>query len=268
MKKLKEMPPIPFKAVFSDLDDTLTEEGSIQPETYEAIYKLKNAGLFFVLVSGRPAGWADALMRLWPLDAMVFENGAGLMIRSGKKIETFCLADHTSVQEQKIILQEIFLRLRKSVPHIRLAKDQPYRLFDFAIDHAEDPPFLSTSDVDTLLALLKKDDRITSKLSSIHINFWCGKHTKVTACEEISKRFVGVGLENSVYCGDSPNDEPLFEYFRYSAGVANIQKFSGHLKFLPTYITENRSGKGFCELADHILQNLKACDNKKIPKVH
>lgn len=68
---------------------------------------------------------------------------------------------------------------------------------------------------------------------------------------------MGLDLDESneefVFIGDSPNDEPLFSFFKKSVGVANVQDFASFLKTGPAYVTKERCGKGFVELAERIL---------------
>jgi hydroxymethylpyrimidine pyrophosphatase-like HAD family hydrolase len=57
-----------------------------------------------------------------------------------------------------------------------------------------------------------------------------------------------------VFIGDSPNDVPMFSYFPHSVGVANVNDFAESLLPLrPAYVTDARSGEGFIELADALL---------------
>jgi len=56
-----------------------------------------------------------------------------------------------------------------------------------------------------------------------------------------------------VFCGDSPNDEPLFEYFPISCGVANVQDFKSEMIHLPKYVAKCRGGKGFVEICEKFL---------------
>jgi len=251
MESLKNLPIENIRSVFADLDDTLTDQSKILSETYESLWRLHNAGKRLVIVSGRPAGWAECLMRLWPIDAMIFENGAGIVTRDGNKLKVNNLAKDINLDEQKAKLQDIFNRLKQSHPSLKLASDQPYRLFDYAIDYNEQSPFLPENEVNSLLSELSKEQGITVKLSSIHINYWCGDHTKVTACEYLLKEMGSrwnLEKANIVFCGDSPNDEPLFQYFDQSVGVANIKKFLPKMKAKPRYVTEESGGRGFQEL--------------------
>ena len=79
MRPLSQMPAAVaagIHTVFSDIDDTLTTEGQLTAEAYAALAALREAGLRVVLVTGRPAGWCDHIARMWPVDAVIGENGA------------------------------------------------------------------------------------------------------------------------------------------------------------------------------------------------
>src|ERR1700747_986623 len=76
-----------MRGVLADIDDTLSTAGKITAEAYAAMENLRAAGLLLVPVTGRPAGWCDHIARMWPVDAVVGENGALYMIhddRAGK----------------------------------------------------------------------------------------------------------------------------------------------------------------------------------------
>jgi HAD superfamily hydrolase (TIGR01484 family) len=254
--ELTSLPRHDIRAVFTDLDDTLTDDSQMRSATYEALWRLHQGGLRVVIVSGRPAGWGDCLMRLWPLDALIFENGAGLLWRDGRKIRLEKLAQDRNRDEQRAILEAHYQALKREIPTLKLASDQPYRLFDYALDYAEEPPALGEREVERCLAYLRADPRITVKLSSIHINYWYGTHTKVTACRMWLERFGkpdAIDAHRVVFCGDSPNDEPLFEFFPHSVGVANIAKFLDRLTYRPKYLTKKPSGSGFQEVVAHLL---------------
>jgi hypothetical protein len=56
-----------------------------------------------------------------------------------------------------------------------------------------------------------------------------------------------------VFAGDSPNDQPMFAFFPYAVGVANVRQFADRMRVLPTWVTEQAGGFGFAELADVLL---------------
>jgi len=56
-----------------------------------------------------------------------------------------------------------------------------------------------------------------------------------------------------VFVGDAPNDEPMFEFFPFAIGVANVRDFQDQLRSPPTYVTDSRHGAGFVEVVDAML---------------
>ena len=64
------------RGVFVDIDDTLTTRGRLTARAYAALEALKQSGKLVIPVTGRPAGWCDHIARMWPVSAVVGENGA------------------------------------------------------------------------------------------------------------------------------------------------------------------------------------------------
>ena len=67
------------RGVLADIDDTITTHGHLTPEAYHALARLRAAGKLVIPITGRPAGWCDHIARMWPVDAVVGENGALFM---------------------------------------------------------------------------------------------------------------------------------------------------------------------------------------------
>ncbi len=57
-----------------------------------------------------------------------------------------------------------------------------------------------------------------------------------------------------MFVGDSPNDAPLFVFFR-AVGVANVREFAARIPSLPAYVTQAAAGAGFAELAAYLLSD-------------
>lgn len=70
--------------------------------------------------------------------------------------------------------------------------------------------------------------------------------------------------EKFLFIGDSPNDEPMFEAFSLSVGVANIKRFFTKIEFLPKYITLVSGGLGFAEMSSIILKRRNINKRSKI----
>jgi hydroxymethylpyrimidine pyrophosphatase-like HAD family hydrolase len=56
------------------------------------------------------------------------------------------------------------------------------------------------------------------------------------------------------YCGDSPNDAPMFAGFPTSIGVANIRPYAKLMSHLPLYVTAGEGGHGFAEFGDAVIR--------------
>lgn len=251
---LRELDISAVQAVFTDLDGTLTVGQGLPSHVHAAIERLRAHNFPIVFVSGRPAGWADCLTRLLPIDAMIFENGAGLYLREGKKIVRVDLAGELKNQQTK--LRQIFDDLNKRFGPLSVAKDQAFRLFDFAIDLHEEVEFADSAKIETILEALRQTPEVHAKLSSIHINYWLGTYDKRSAVEYLLTTHLGVlgkPKEAVLFCGDSPNDEPLFAYFPQSVGMANLRPFIDSLRFHPTFLSTKNEGDGFVEVVETLI---------------
>ena len=139
-----------LRGLLFDIDDTLTTEGRLTAQAYAALERLKAAGRLAVAVTGRPAGWCDHIARMWPVDAVVGENGAFYFRYEGGRLrKRYHDADDVRAQK-RARLGAIAERILAAVPGSALASDQPYRDADLAIDYCEDvPPLgLEAADVD------------------------------------------------------------------------------------------------------------------------
>src|SRR2546429_9905245 len=76
LKALAELDHRAVRAVLFDIDDTLTTSGKLTAQAYAALERLHGSGKRAIAVTGRPAGWCDHIARMWPIDAVVRENGA------------------------------------------------------------------------------------------------------------------------------------------------------------------------------------------------
>ncbi|MFH1437034.1 MAG: HAD family hydrolase [Pseudomonadota bacterium] len=247
-----------INAVFSDLDDTLTLAGRIPPQAYRSLWRLRKNGITIVIVTGRPSGWADALLRLMPVNSVVAENGAVTLAcdeAAGTIKRTYALAEGERRNNRKI-LDGICRKILEKMPGLRLAADQIFRETDIAFDICEDVDHLDSRTIELLTSLIEAEG-LTYKISSIHVNAWIGTYDKKAACKRLLKSMGRNSTKTIVplFIGDSPNDEPLFGSFKLSVGVANVNRFARTMKHLPAYVTDREGGAGFSEMADHILKN-------------
>ncbi len=238
-----------------DIDETLSTRGKLTPEAYRALWKLKAEGLLVVPITGRPSGWCDHFARFWPVDAVVGENGAfSFFMHDGKRrrIDTPGALGET---DRRSKLKHLEAVLRKRFPFLTLASDQAYREHDLAIDFCEDVPAWPEADVRELVKICEAEGA-HAKVSSIHVNTWYGEFNKMKGFEALLAQapMALPPVGSWLFVGDSPNDEPRFEAFSKSVGVANLSRFLGDLKHPPTWITQEESGAGFVELVDALVR--------------
>ncbi|MBL7542247.1 MAG: HAD-IIB family hydrolase [Bdellovibrionaceae bacterium] len=245
-----------IKFVLSDLDDTITKEGRIPSESYSALWTLHHAGIKTIIVTGRPAGWCEMMARTWPIEGVVGENGAFFFRYTNRQMKRLFTASPDQIETQTAKLDVIKNEISKNIPTSRVSSDQFCRMFDLAIDICEDIPPLSADEIKKIISIFEKHGA-QAKLSSIHVNGWFGDYDKLTTVKQILAKEFGLSPQQiqseCVYSGDSPNDEPLFSFFKNSVGVRNIEPFLPQLKFKPRFITQHEAAHGFQELTQKII---------------
>jgi HAD superfamily hydrolase (TIGR01484 family) len=237
--------------ILSDIDDTLTHEGRLRPEAFQALAEAQQRGLKVILVTGRPAGWVDHIARMWPVDGVVGENGGLWFYYQGGRLIQRYLASVEERRERRAKLDALAERILREVPGCALASDQGYRALDLAIDFCEDVPPLPDEAIDRIVELFEEAGA-QAKVSSIHVNGWFGDWDKLTGCERLLQEAWGLQLDQAqrrrwAYFGDSANDEPMFKAFPYSVGVANVAPFLSRMSSHPRWITPSEGGLGFVE---------------------
>ncbi len=247
------------KGVLTDIDDTLTTGGRLTAEAYGAMERLHGAGLLVVPVTGRPAGWCDHIARMWPVDAVVGENGAFYFRydRERRKMtRRFLLTDEERAANRRR-LEALGEQILRDVPGAAVASDRPYREADLAIDFCEDVAPLGRADIDRIIALMTAAGA-TAKISSIHVNGWFGAYDKLTMTRLLLAECFGVDLDaekdSFVFVGDSPNDAPMFAFFPHGVGTANVRDVEDRMPATPAYVTQRPCGAGFAELAAALLE--------------
>jgi HAD superfamily hydrolase (TIGR01484 family) len=257
VKPLSQLPaPQSIEGLLFDVDDTLTTDGRLTAAAYAALGRLRQSGRIVVPITGRPAGWCDHIARMWPVDAVVGENGAFYFCyRDGRLLKRF-LDDDLTRADKRARLADIGRRILESVPGCALASDQPYRETDLAIDFCEDVPPLPLAAAARIAEMMRAAG-LTAKISSIHVNGWFGGYDKLAMTRLLFAEQFGRDLDTVgatlAFVGDSPNDAPMFAFFENSIGVANVARFAGRLDAEPKYVTRGAAGAGFAELAVHLL---------------
>ena len=243
-----------IRGVFSDIDDTLTHDGAVELEAYAALTRARAAGLRVVLVTGRPAGWAEVLASVWPVDAAIAENGGIAYVKRGRRLETlyFADADPTADAVRLAVLGEEILR---AFPFARLSEDCNLRLTDIAFDIGE-TQHLAAAEVDALTARIRELGARTL-VSSVHAHACFHSADKAQMSARVAKVIWGESAADAAvhyaFVGDSPNDQAAFTFFDASIGVANVARYLPALNPPPRYVTPSPCGRGFAEAIDAIL---------------
>jgi hypothetical protein len=220
--------------------------------------RLLTAGLEVIPITGRPAGWCDHMARMWPVAGLVGENGAfyfrydaqqRCMLRRYWKTDAERRADRGRLDQIKETILE-------RVPGCRISADQAYREADLAIDYCEDVPALPMAEVAKIVQCFEAAGA-RAKISSIHVNGWFGDYDKLAMTRIFFREQFDCDLDTVcdrvLFVGDSPNDEPMFAYFQHDVGVANIRPFCTQMTHRPAWVTRQKGGAGFAELASVLL---------------
>ncbi|HSW23115.1 MAG TPA: HAD-IIB family hydrolase [Burkholderiaceae bacterium] len=241
--------------VLTDIDDTLTRDGAIEPAARGALQRLRAAGVPVIAITGRPMGWSEPFVRDGTLPVIVAENGAVALFDEGGQPRIEYEQDDATRAANAGALRRVAERIVREVPAATLARDSAGRVTDIAIDHSEFVQ-LDRGTVERVVALMRSEG-MSATISSIHINGWFGSHTKLTGARWIVRRLYGRDLDGElgrwVYVGDSTNDQEMFAHFPLSVGVANLMRFADQLTVWPAYLTLGERGAGFAEVADSLI---------------
>jgi HAD superfamily hydrolase (TIGR01484 family) len=261
MKPFQEFPSHFKKGiryVLTDIDDTLTLHGLLPAAALGAMERLRDAGVAVIPITGRPAGWCDHIARMWPVEAVVGENGAFYYRYDHRlrKMERCYFKTSEQREADRRRLEELKVKILAEVPGCAVSADQSYREADLAIDFCEDVPRLTAPEVDRIVQIFEIAGA-QAKISSIHVNGWFGDYDKLTMTRRLFRDAFKQDLESIkacvIFAGDSPNDQPMFAFFLNAVGVANVKKFSGRMSVLPAWVTQQEGGLGFAEMVDVLL---------------
>lgn len=242
----------PIRALFSDLDGTLTTGGVIEASTYAAVEELHVLGIPVIIVTGRPAGWGQALAALSAATAVVTENGGVTFVREGEAWVKHYGVPAASLPEWRRKMHAAAVDVMSEYG-AHLSSDSKYREVDLAIDWNEENS-IEAEDAEAIVAGLRERG-FTASRSSVHVNFGPPLFDKLTACKMVVAEVLGGdagALSDYVYVGDALNDAPMFGGFEKSVGVGNVRQWWDQLDARPKFVTDAEEGAGFRELAARI----------------
>ncbi|KOO15034.1 hydrolase [Vibrio xuii] len=241
--------------VLTDVDDTLTWQGQLPPDTLIALNDLKQQGIKIVAVTGACAGWCDHIAQLWPVDAVLGENGAFTLEKGERGISLTTSVPLETMRAQQAELKSQVEQLLSQYSDINLTLDQAYRLCEVAIDIGQNREPLDPRLIEQLVAQIHLLGAHATA-SSIHINAWYGEHSKRNSAfaylksKGLSQQDV---LDKCCYVGDSLNDQQMFETLPMTVGVKNIEHYWHKLSHKPSLVMSLPGGFGFAEFSQQLL---------------
>ncbi len=242
--------PSPRGLLF-DLDDTLLTHGRLTREAYDALWMLHDAAFYLVAVTGRPSGWGELLVRQWPIDAAVTENGAVHVWREGAGLKLYERCTPEERHARRMRLARLVSRVEEKVPEARLADDVGARRSDITWDIGERVS-MPKDRVDLIAAEILAAGARTTR-SSVHIHATFDEDDKASGSVELLQRQLGVdpgaALRTFAFVGDSSNDAACFAAYALTFGVANVEKYVARLSVPPRFVSAAAMGAGFAEIA-------------------
>jgi HAD superfamily hydrolase (TIGR01484 family) len=230
-----------IRVLATDVDDTVTKDGKIPSSTVECLEALGRAGLTVALVTGRPAGWAQALAAYLPaVRVAVAENGLVAFDGEGGRMELGPRRGPDFLTR----LADNSARVRDAFG-LEVTPDDAFRLFERA--------FVRPASFDA--AALVASDRLVEPgfevmASSIHIHVrpsgWGKAEGLLAVLRSIEPEASAAPDDFVLFTGDSSNDRSLFARLRRtSVGVANVTAYLDELgDDRPAYVTASTAALG------------------------
>lgn len=245
-----------LRGLVFDLDDTVLDHGALTEASYSALFRLRESGLRLVACTGRPAGWAEVLLRQWPIDAAVAENGAVALAKErhegqASRIVTLFPTDVNVMREKRDELLGLARHFVDLFPAAELADDNASRWTDVTIDIGEHRKV----GAETILAMRAeaKARGVSTFVSSVHLHLSFSTADKASGTIRMLEARFGestdVACSVNAFVGDSGNDARAFAAFRTTFGVANVRRHLSSLPEPPKFVTKHAMGLGFAELA-------------------
>jgi HAD superfamily hydrolase (TIGR01484 family) len=234
-----------------DLDDTVLSHGALGRAAYGALWDLHDAGMHLVAVTGRPSGWGEVLVRQWPIDGAVTENGAVHVVRDGKGVALSFDGGAQAAAVRRARLDTLVRDVAREVPEARLTDDAHARRTDVTWDVGEKERLEEACGV-AIVRLAHAAGARTTR-SSVHLHATYERDDKASGAVRFLVERLGVdagaALVRFAFVGDSTNDAACFSAFHTTFGVANVRAYVPSLTIPPRFVATRERGDGFAEIA-------------------
>ena len=92
---------------------------------WQALARLRAAGLHVIPITGRPVGWSEPFALAWPVDAIVAENGAVALVRDGNgRLRKLYQQDAATRDANFARMQQVLARIEREIPGARRGAGQ------------------------------------------------------------------------------------------------------------------------------------------------
>lgn len=237
-----------IRLLATDMDGTLTQDSKFTARLFQILEKLSQNNIDVLIVTGRSAGWVQAIATYFPLVGAIAENGGLLYWSHAEKPQI--TSDINDIERHRQKLKSTFQLLQHKFPQIQESADNRFRITDWTFDVRD----LSPKDLQQIARICHQQGwGFTYSTVQCHIK--PQNQDKAIALKQIIQQYYpNLKLEQIITVGDSPNDESLFNRkFPISVGVANILDYRDRLRNLPAYVTSKLEAEGFIELAELVI---------------
>lgn len=233
--------------VATDIDGTLTSGGKLAGATVVALEQLARAGLRVILVTGRSAGWGNALASYLPgIAGVVAENGAVLCL-PGPDVRPLLFEGPPTAGALRAV-EDTLAEVLAAHPAASPGADNYCRLTDRTVAAV---PGSSPSDV----AAIASRHGVRHTYSTVHHHLSASKMDKRSGTLA-AIRYLGLGADpgrHVLTVGDSANDAPLWDRDTFALTVGVAGALAQDLPCPPELVTASDGGAGFRELASALL---------------
>src|SRR4029079_1245779 len=150
----------------------------------------------------------DQMVRMWPVDAVIGENGTLYMLRREDGVARNFWSGEAAVETNMQRLMALRDLAIAKFPDVRVASDQPFRLATLAFDLPA-----SREKIGALIELLRADGTQVT-VNSLWVLAWIGECDKLKMTRRLMRDVFNLDIDTAsdsvVYVGDSANDAPMF----------------------------------------------------------
>jgi hypothetical protein len=237
------------RLIATDMDGTLTKEGKFTAELLQTLEALLTTDIDVIIVTGRSAGWVDAVVNYLPIRGAISENGEFFYDNQSSTTKLLTEIPNLDLHRQK--LAQTFTLLQNKFPQIQESTDNCFRLTDWTFDVAN----LTNNELQQINSICQQEGwSFTYSTVQCHIKPLL--QDKAIALQQVvNQYFPQLQPEQIITIGDSPNDQSLFDVSKFplSVGVANVLHYWEQLQYQPTYITNEEEVAGFIELVELLI---------------